>query len=73
MVLTSHLSLAFDAFSPYRVSFSLILSMTKMSLMMSLTMMVLSLGFTIESGSSALCLFEKIVFSVDCVCGLSGN
>ena len=38
---TSHLSHAYNAFSSYRVSFSLISNMTKMSLMMSLTIMVL--------------------------------
>ena len=41
MGLTSRLSYAYDAFSSYRVSFSLILSLTKMYLMTSLTMMVL--------------------------------
>ena len=41
MGLTSHLSDAYDAFSSYCVSSSLLLSMMKMSLMTSLTMMVL--------------------------------
>ena len=41
MGLRSHLSDAYDAFSSYRVSSSLILSLMKMSLMTSLTMMVL--------------------------------
>ena len=44
MGLTSHLSDAYDAFSSYRVSFSLISSLTKMSLMKSLMMMVLGPG-----------------------------
>ena len=44
MGLTSHLSDAYDTFSSYRVSFSLIWSLTKMSLMTSLTMMVLGPG-----------------------------
>ena len=41
MGLTSHLSDAYDAFYFYRVSFSLILILMKMSLMTSVTMMVL--------------------------------
>ena len=49
MGLTSHLSYAYDAFSSYNVSFSLILSLTKMSLMTSLTMMVLGLGYLIRA------------------------
>ena len=44
MGLTSHLSDAYDAFSYYFVSSSLILSLMKMSLMTSLMMMVLGLG-----------------------------
>ena len=41
MGLTSHLSDAYDAFSSYRVSSSLIMSLMKMPFMTSLTMMVL--------------------------------
>ena len=48
MGLTSHISDAYDTFSSYPVSFSLISSVTKMSLMMSLMMMVLSLGLTLN-------------------------
>ena len=44
MGLTSHPSDAYDAFSSYRVSSSLILSLMKMSLMTSLVMMVLVPG-----------------------------
>ena len=44
MGLTSHLSDAYDAFSYYCVSPSLILSLMKMSLMTSLKMMVLGPG-----------------------------
>ena len=43
MGLTSHLSDAYDDFSYYYVSSSLVLSLTKMTLMTSLTMMVLGL------------------------------
>ena len=44
MGLTSHLSVAYDDFSSYCVSSSLILSLMKMSLMMIMTMMVLGPG-----------------------------
>ena len=44
MGLTSHLSYAYDDFSSYCVSFSLISSLTKMSLMTSLTTVVLGPG-----------------------------
>ena len=49
MGLTSHLSYAYNTFSSYRVSFSLILSLTKMSLMMSLTMMILGPGYLVRA------------------------
>ena len=48
MGLISHLFDAYDAFSSYRVSFSLISSLTKMSLMTSLTMMVLVSGLPLN-------------------------
>ena len=64
MGMPSHLSYAYDTFSSYRVSFSLISIMTKMSLMTSLTMMVLGPGYLVR----ALFLFFEI--SVDCVCGM---
>ena len=44
MVLMSHISGAYDAFSSYRVSYSLILSLMKMSLMTILMMVVLGPG-----------------------------
>ena len=44
MGLTSDISDAYDDFSSYCVSSSLILNMMKMSLMTSLTMMVLGMG-----------------------------
>ena len=44
MGLTSHLSYACDAFSSYFISFSLILILTKKSLVTGLTMMVLGPG-----------------------------
>ena len=44
MGLTSHISDAYDTFSSYCVSYSLILSLMKMSLMTSLKMMVLGPG-----------------------------
>ena len=49
MGLTSHLSYAYDAFSSYHVSFSLMSSLTKMSLMTSLTMMVLGPGYLVHA------------------------
>ena len=48
MGLMSHISDAQDAFSSYRVSFSLILSLKNMSLMKSLMMMVLVLGLPLN-------------------------
>ena len=44
MGLTSHLSDAYDAFSSSCVSFSLLLSMIKMSILTSMTMKVLGPG-----------------------------
>ena len=48
MGLTSNLSDAYDTFSSYRVYFSLISSLTKISLMTSLTMMVLGPGLPLN-------------------------
>ena len=44
MGLTSHISNAYDTFSSYCVSYSLLLSLMNMSLMTILTMMVLGTG-----------------------------
>ena len=49
MGLTSHLPYAYDAFSFYRISFSLVMSLIKMSLMTSLKMMVLGLVYLVCS------------------------
>ena len=48
MRLMSHISDAYNDFSSYRVSFSLISSLTRMSLMTSLTMMVLGPGLPLN-------------------------
>ena len=65
MGLTSHLSYAYDVFSSYCVSSSLILSLMKMSLMTSLLMMVLG------PGSPPVCAFlhnlnHLLIVLVDC-------
>ena len=65
MGLTSSLSDAYDAFTFYCVYSSLILSLTKMSLMTSLTMMVLG------PGSPPVCAFIRflnypLILFVDC-------
>ena len=67
MGMTSHIYDAYDAFSSYRVSFSLVSSLTKMSLMTSMTMMVLGPGYLVRA------LFIFLKFQVDPVCGLSVN
>ena len=71
MVLTSHLSDAYGAFSSYRVSFSLFSILKKMSLMTSLTMMVMGTGLPLN----LVYLLCAHIFgiSVNRVCGLSCN
>ena len=64
MGLTSHLSYAYDGFSSDRISFSSMMSMTKMYLMTRLTMMVLGPGYLVRA------LFYFFEISVYCVCGL---
>ena len=56
MGLTSHLSYYQDDFSSYRIYFSLIFSLTEMTVMTSLTMMVLVPGYLVR----ALFLFFEI-------------
>ena len=63
MVLTSHLSYAYDDFSSCRVSFSFISILTKISLMKSLTMMVLGPGYLV-------CAFFIFDIFVDRVSGI---
>ena len=64
MGLTRHVSCVYDTFSSYRVSFYLISSLTKMSLMTSLTMMVLGPGHLVCALFNLL-KFPLIVF-VEC-------
>ena len=71
MGLTSHFSNDYNAFSSYRVSFYLILSLTKMYLMKSLKIMVLGLGLPYNQVYLVCALFFEN--SVDRVCGLSYN
>ena len=70
MGLTSHLSNAYDTFSSFHVSFSLISSLTKISLMTSLIMMVLGTGLpeNLVYLVCALFYFSKIplIVFVDC-------
>ena len=62
---TSHLSDAYDNFSSYRVSSSLIFILMKMSVMTSLMMMVLGLGSPLVCAFLNLLNYPLIVL-VDC-------